>query len=74
MRNLLVAYRGNRTQEEMARIYGVSQQAWSNWENGRDTPRPVAMKAISKDAGMTIDALFFNDENSDSLLTAPKSA
>jgi DNA-binding XRE family transcriptional regulator len=73
MRHNLVKFRGNRTQEEMARIYNVTQQAWSNWENGKDTPRPTTMLLIARDAALSIEALFFDDSNNDSLLkhTAP---
>jgi DNA-binding XRE family transcriptional regulator len=69
MRNKLIEFRGHRTQEEMANIYNVSQQAWSNWENGRDTPRPATMLLISKDAGLSIEALFFDEVNNKELLT-----
>lgn len=61
MRDRLIKFRGGRSQEEIARYYGVSQQAWSNWENGHDTPRPATMLQIAKDAGMSIESLFFDD-------------
>lgn len=72
MRRNLINFRGNRTQEEMARKYNVTQQAWSNWENGKDTPRPATMLQIARDAGLTIEALFFDDSSNDSLLNQPE--
>lgn len=68
MRRNLIKFRGNRTQEEMARIYNVTQQAWSNWENGKDTPRPTTMLLIARDAGLSIETLFFDESNNESLL------
>jgi transcriptional regulator with XRE-family HTH domain len=72
MRNNLIKFRGDRSQEEMAQIYNVTQQAWSNWENGRDTPRPATMLLISKDSGMSIESLFFDDYNNEKLLDDTK--
>ena len=71
MRKKLISFRGNRTQGEMARKYNVTQQAWSNWENNYGTPRPATMFLIAKDAGTTIEALFFSDDNNESLLKQP---
>ncbi len=68
MRRNLIAFRGDRTQGEMGRKYNVTQQAWSNWENGYDTPRPATMLLIAKDAGQSIEALFFDEINNESLL------
>lgn len=60
MRQKLIEYRGNRTQTEMARMYGVSQQAWSKWERGVDAPKPYIMKMIAEDAGIPMEELFFD--------------
>lgn len=60
MRSLLVKYRGDRSQEEMAKRYNVSQQAWSQWENGVITPNVVAMKQIEKDSGYPMEQIFFD--------------
>lgn len=65
-RQLLVEYRGKRSQSEMAAIYGVSQQLWSCWENGVSAPVPHIMKAIAIDSGIPMDEIFFdlfNQEN-----------
>lgn len=32
-REVLVSYRGHRSQEEMGKLYNVSQQVWSRWGN-----------------------------------------
>lgn len=33
-REKLIAFRGERSQVDMASLYGVTQQAWSKWELG----------------------------------------
>lgn len=68
MRHNLIKYRGNRSQKEIALKYDVTQQAWSNWENGHDTPKPATMLQIAKDAGVSIESLFFEEENNERLL------
>lgn len=68
MREKLIKYRGKRSQREMASIYKVTQQSWSNWENGNEFPRAETMYQISKDAGMSIEELFFNIKNKEKLL------
>lgn len=60
MRDALIRYRGDRSQEEMASIYGVSQQTWSCWENGKATPTAKLMSKISKDAGLPVEVLFLD--------------
>lgn len=61
MRNKLILFRGDRTQAEMGRLYGVSQQAWATWESGGVVPRGQIMFKISQDAGIPIEDLFFDD-------------
>lgn len=68
MRSKLIAYRGNRSQAEMAKLYKVTQQSWSNWENGHGIPRSKTMFQIAKDAGLSIEELFFDDKNKQTLL------
>ena len=63
MRNILIAYRGKKSQREMAEKYGVSQQTWSIWESGRATPRPAMMKRIADDIKKPIDKIFFEAVN-----------
>lgn len=72
-RTPLVKYRGERTQSEMARIYGVSQQAWSKWERGIDTPKPHIMKQIAIDSGIQMEVLFFDVFNNSKLLKVDQS-
>ena len=58
-RDNLIKFRGDRTQQEMGDRYGVGQQTWSAWERGDITPSAKNMRKISRDAGMTVDELFF---------------
>lgn len=51
-------YRGGRTQQEMARLYGVSQQAWEKWENGKALPQFPLMKRIEDDSGLLMEDIF----------------
>ena len=67
-RQALIDYRGNRTQKEMAEKYGVTQQAWSQWENGDKKPDVTIMKQIEKDSGTPMEVLFFDVFNKSSLL------
>lgn len=55
--------RGDRTQKEMAAVYGTIQQSWFNWENGISRPRNYElMKRIANDAGCTVEELFYESE------------
>lgn len=58
MRTKLIEYRGNRSQSQMAIIYGVTQQAWSKWENATSAPLPMIMKKIEIDSGISMEELF----------------
>ena len=60
MRELLIKYRGKRSQKQMAKKYGVSQQAWSKYENGTATPTPNVMLRIEKDSKMKMEKIFFD--------------
>jgi len=59
-RDALIAYRGKRTQEEMARKYKVSQQAWCRWENGEAKPKVETMKQLERDIGKPMEYIFFD--------------
>ncbi|MGM9560174.1 helix-turn-helix transcriptional regulator [Anaerovibrio slackiae] len=59
MKNKLQDIRGNRTQAEMAAIYGVTQQCWSNWEKGKKLPGLTTCKRLSDDSGLPIEKIFF---------------
>lgn len=63
MRPELIAFRGNRSQEEIARHYNVSQQAWSKYERGIATPPPALMLQLEKDSKIKMEVLFFDAFN-----------
>ena len=67
-RDKLIRYRGDRTQADMAAIYGVSQQAWNSWELGLTKPRPYIMKLLELDSGIPMETLFFDAFNKEILL------
>ena len=58
MREMLIQYRGKRSQKKMAEKYGVSQQLWSFWELGKSTPKPYIMKQIAKDSRKPMEKIF----------------
>lgn len=60
MRDKLIKYRGKRSQEEMAKMYGISQQAWSKYENGTAVPSPSIMLRIERDSGIKMEDIFFD--------------
>ena len=60
MRDLLIQYRGKRSQREMAELYGVSQQLWACWELGKAVPRPHIMKQIEDDSNIPMEKIFFD--------------
>lgn len=60
MRDKLIKYRGKRSQEEMAKMYGASQQAWSKYENGTAVPSPSIMLRIERDSGIKMEDIFFD--------------
>lgn len=57
-REKLIRFRGDRKQSEMAKIYGVSQQAWSLWETGERSPNVVIMKRIENDSKIPMEEIF----------------
>ena len=69
-REKLITFRGDRSQADMAAIYGVTQQAWNRWELGSATPRPHIMKRLEVDSGIPMEELFFDAFNSQKLLEA----
>lgn len=66
-RETLIKYRGKRTQAEMAKKYGVSQQSWCKWEKGESKPNVVIMKQIEIDSGVPMESIFFDVFNNDKL-------
>jgi transcriptional regulator with XRE-family HTH domain len=59
-RDILIAFRGNRTQKEMGEKYGVAQQVWGRWENGEARPRVEIMKRLEDDIGKPMEYIFFD--------------
>lgn len=59
-RQALIDYRGSRTQKEMGEMYGVTQQAWSQWESGETKPNVMLMRQIEKDSGISMETIFFD--------------
>ena len=59
-REALIAYRGDRTQAEMASIYKVSQQLWSCWETGISAPSLPIIRQLERDSGVPMEKLFFD--------------
>ena len=57
-RPLLASFRGSRTQEEIGREYGVTQQVWSRWERGDVVPNVVVMKRLERDIGFPMEQIF----------------
>lgn len=41
-------------------MYGVSQQAWSKYENGTAVPSPSIMLRIERDSGIKMEDIFFD--------------
>lgn len=74
MRKMLIEYRGQRTQEEMAKIFSVTQQTWSNWEKGVSAPPIRIMKQIEIDSGNPMEEIFFDQFNKTILLNSDASA
>ena len=60
MRDKLSKYRGKRSQEKKKKMYGVSQQAWSKYENGTAVPSPSIMLRIERDSGIKMEDIFFD--------------
>lgn len=59
MLNRLVNFRiaKNITQTQLADAVGVSQQAVSQWENGKKTPKSMYVKRIAMTLGVTSDEI-----------------
>ena len=57
-RQILIDFRGSRTQYDMAQCYGVTQQAWAKWEAGENTPTPDKMKQLEDDIGVPMEVIF----------------
>lgn len=67
-RDLLISFRGNISQAEIAGKYNVTQQTWCNWERGSSTPNTVIMKRLEIDSGIPMEKLFADVFNKTNLL------
>jgi len=67
-RKALISYRGKRSQSEMAKQYGVSQQLWSCWEQGVSAPTLPIIKRLEEDSGVPMEKLFFDLFNKETRL------
>ena len=67
-RQQLIDYRGERSQEKMGNMYGVTQQSWSKWERGAASPSLAVMKKIEIDSGISMEVIFFDSFNNLKLL------
>lgn len=57
-KNLLSTIRQDKTQAEIAAVYGVSQQAWSSWESGRTVPDLNIMLQMEQSTGIPMEEIF----------------
>lgn len=57
-REKLIKFRNGKSQKEMAKRYGVTQQIWSRWETGVRTPRIENMKRLENDIGIPMEIIF----------------
>ena len=53
----------NLTQQELANKYGITYQAVSKWENGKNIPDISILKQMSKDFNIDINDLLDGEEN-----------
>ncbi len=49
--------RGSRTQPQMVEAAGMSTSSWSDYERGKQNPRPRQLKRIAKALGCTVKEL-----------------
>lgn len=61
--NLLKILRGDKSQVEMAKEYGVSQQCWQSWETGRTVPDNSTMLRMENNFGVPMEHIFFDSFN-----------
>ena len=57
----LIKLRGNRTQAEVAEALGISQSAYSMYENGERIPRDEIKKRIAQFYKRSVNTIFFAD-------------
>lgn len=57
LRTRLRALRGERSQQEFARLVGLTRSALANYENGRTSPKPSVLRQIALRAGVSDEFL-----------------
>lgn len=57
-----VRFKFELTQDDLAKMLGVSQQTVANWETGKSAPNIAMLKEISQRFNVTADYLLGNDE------------
>mgnify|MGYP003595565165 CR=1 FL=1 len=62
-KNLLQLLRGEKSQNEMASIYGVTQQTWYSWESGRTVPNNEIMLKMEIEFSIPMEVIFFASFN-----------
>ncbi len=68
MRDKLIEARDNKSQEEMAKMFGVRQQTYSSWETGRSKPSLAIIKQMELEFSVPMEELFPDLFNSKMLL------
>ena len=59
-RTLLKLLRGDKSQAEMAKQYGITQAGWQSWETGRTIPPNTTMLKMEKDFDIPMEVIFFD--------------
>ena len=62
MNEKLIALRGNRSQEEVAKALGISVSALSMYEQGNRIPRDEIKIALARYFNVSVGYLFFDQE------------
>ena len=57
-RTHLIRFRCEKTQAEIAKEFGVSQQAWASLENGTSQPSVILMKKLEDAIGVPMEEIF----------------
>ena len=57
---ILRKLRGDRTQEEIAAILGITKSSWAMYERDERVPRDEVKVRISNFFGVSVQELFFN--------------
>ncbi|MCG7409660.1 helix-turn-helix transcriptional regulator [Paenibacillus sp. ACRRX] len=61
----LIQLRGKQTLDQVATQIGITRQMLGAIERGTRTPSLAVAKRIANHYGMSVDALFYEDENRD---------